>query len=189
MCPVLSEGLAGKWRRLVTHALVREACAKTAAISNPNIKYVDSVLRGWYSEEKKDSTKPADQADLLARVRALYERDREENRRKTEELRNRVFTEVPRVSEIMAELKDASYKLSRAMFTGGSGKAAAEGQRQRIKALSEEKARLLREAGFSEDATDMIYTCAKCKDTGELEDGTRCSCFAEKLALVQSGLL
>ncbi|MBQ6014516.1 MAG: DnaD domain protein [Firmicutes bacterium] len=168
---------------------ILEACAKTAAISNPNIKYVDSVLRGWYSEEKKDSTKPADQADLLARVRALYERDREENRRKTEELRNRVFTEVPRVSEIMAELKDASYKLSRAMFTGGSGKAAAEGQRQRIKALSEEKARLLREAGFSEDATDMIYTCAKCKDTGELEDGTRCSCFAEKLALVQSGLL
>ncbi|MBQ3921538.1 MAG: DnaD domain protein, partial [Firmicutes bacterium] len=31
---------------------VLEACQKTAGIANPNIKYVDSILRDWKSEEK-----------------------------------------------------------------------------------------------------------------------------------------
>ena len=33
----------------------------------------------------------------------------------------------------------------------------------------------------TENATDKIYSCAKCKDTGVLEDGSPCTCYAEKL--------
>ncbi len=169
---------------------ILEACSKTVSISNPNIKYVDAVLRGWREEEKKqESGEKSGEADLFARVSELYEKDRAENRRKTEELRARVFSEIPRVREIIDEQKDASYKLSRAMFAGGSGRASAEAQKKRIKELAEEKARLLKAAGFGENATDMIYTCPKCRDTGELEDGSRCSCFNEKLTLLRNGLL
>ena len=34
------------------------------------------------------------------------------------------------------------------------------------------------------DALDTIYDCAKCKDTGLLDDGSRCSCFKEKAAML-----
>ena len=44
-----------------------------------------------------------------------------------------------------------------------------------------EKKELLTKAGYSENATDPIYTCPKCKDTGVLEDGSTCSCYGEIL--------
>ncbi|MBR0140378.1 MAG: DnaD domain protein [Firmicutes bacterium] len=166
---------------------ILEACAKTVSISNPNIKYVDSVLRGW-SEEAKKPQKAASKTDLIARVMELYKKDREENEKKTSEQRARIYKEIPRVEAIEGEMKEASYRLSRALFTAG-GEKLAEAQRKKLKELTDERSSLLKAAGYSENAVDRIYTCSRCRDTGLLEDDSRCPCFDEKLALVQSGLL
>ena len=38
------------------------------------------------------------------------------------------------------------------------------------------------ENNFKIDYMDPVYTCALCRDTGVLDTGERCGCFARKLA-------
>ncbi len=162
---------------------ILEACAKSSGISNPNINYVDSVLKAWYKEEKDPGEKSPE--DLFARINAMYQQEREENIRKTEENRRRICARIPRMSDIQEELKDAGYKMAKANFSGASGRSVIAAQKARIEALNKEKADLLRQEGLSPQAMDPIYTCPYCKDTGELDDGSRCSCFGTKLALLR----
>ncbi len=157
---------------------VLEACQKTAGIANPNIKYVDSVLRDWKSEEKNEG-----EGSLIREVEKSYEREREENRKKTEKRRAEVFAALPEVKEISEELKGCSIKLSKAAL---SGKSDLESERRKVADLRNRRKELLVAAGFPEDATDNIYTCRICRDTGEKEDGTRCECFDRKLAALRS---
>ena len=70
------------------------------------------------------------------------------------------------------------------MLMGENGKEPAARERKKIESLREERRRLLAEAGYSANALDPIYTCSKCKDTGLLEDGGRCSCYQEKMRLL-----
>ena len=60
-------------------------------------------------------------------------------------------------------------------------KRADELQKQ-MRELSEEKAYLLTEHNYAMDYMEHPYTCEKCKDTGTLDNGERCSCFSEKLS-------
>ena len=50
--------------------------------------------------------------------------------------------------------------------------------------LSARKASLLAANGYEENALEAVYDCPKCRDTGVLEDGSRCSCFAEKAEML-----
>ena len=157
---------------------VMEACDKTSGISNPNLNYVNSVLRGWYAEEHGKNEEVSEK-NLFAAVEQLYADDREKNKKKTEELRRRVFERVPRVETIMTELRDSNFRLSKLVLSGN--KSGLEKERRNAAKLLEEKKALLAAAGFAEDATDNIYTCRKCRDTGILESGERCTCYNEKL--------
>ena len=161
---------------------IKEACSKTAGISNPNINYVDAVLTAWYKESGKA---PEDDKELVtSKIERMYEKDRTENAAKTEAIRREVFTKIPRTKAIMEELRSCSINVSRYMLMGESGKASAAAERAKIEALRKERTRLLTDAGYGPDALDQIYTCSKCKDTGLLEDGRRCSCYGEKLRLL-----
>ncbi len=162
---------------------ILDACRRTTGISNPNINYVNSVLSAWRRESEKEAG-GEQQQEIFSGVEALYERDRRENARKTAETRERIFTEIPRIRDILDELKDTGYQISKAVLAGAGGKERAAALRRRSEALNAEKAELLRAAGYSENATDMIYTCAKCRDTGYLDDGSRCSCYYEKAELL-----
>ena len=163
---------------------ILEACAKTAGISNPNIKYVDKVLRNWYTEEH--SAGERSETEIMAAVNVLYEEDRRRNEAEVQARRKEIYAKLPRLEEINSEMKDTGFRISKAAFMGENGKATIARERSRMKRLSEERAELLKKNGYAPDALDMRYTCAKCRDTGELEDGSRCSCYGEKLALVRS---
>jgi DNA replication protein DnaC len=84
----------------------------------------------------------------------------------------------------MEELRRCSVDVSRCMLMGESGRERADQLRARIESLRAERARLLTAGGYSPQALDTIYTCSKCRDTGLLEDGTRCSCYQDKLRLL-----
>ncbi len=161
---------------------IREACSKTAGISNPNINYVDAVLTAWH----KESGRALEDSEglLTSRIEQLYEKDRQQNAAKTEAVRREIFTRIPRIKTIMEELRSCSFNVSRYMLMGENGKASAAGERKKIEALRAERAKLLNEAGYAANALDTVYTCSKCKDTGLLEDGTRCSCYKEKMDLL-----
>jgi len=160
---------------------VLEACNRTSGISNPNINYVNSVLKGWYEEQHAD---PLKSVNVFALVEKSYERDREENNRKTEERRHKVVTEIPRISAIMNEMREIGMRRSRG-FLKGLSQTELDADRRKMAQLQEEKKTLLQQAGFPENAIDKIYTCPKCRDTGLLEDGSRCSCYDSKLQLVR----
>jgi len=159
-----------------------EACEKTTRIASPNLSYVNTVLVG---ESKLTAEKPRGE-DLFARVEAMYVRAREKNQALYEERIREIYTQLPRVREIAGELKDARYKVSKSFLAGFDGKKIADEQRKRIDGLVKEKRALLKDAGYGENATDMIYDCPDCKDTGLDENGERCHCYSEKLAMLQN---
>lgn len=161
---------------------VFEACKYTSGITNPNINYVDRVLTSWYKEANGETEVSKEAA--VTRVEKLYEMDRLTNAAKTEKIRNEIFTGIPRIKVIMEELRQCSVSLSQAMLLGPGGENLIKRERAKAEALNKEKTELLTSHGYSSNAMDTIYTCSKCRDLGFLEDGSRCSCYAEKLQLV-----
>jgi len=159
---------------------VLSACKATTGISSPNINYVDSVLVNRYQKarEEKEGT-----GNSYSKIQALYQKTREENAEKTAKRRHEIVTLIPRLGQILEEQKDFGYKLAKAMLAGN--KAEVEGIRSSRDALEAEKKQLLIENGLNENVLDPIYTCKKCQDTGVLEDGGTCSCYAEKLMLIK----
>ncbi|NMA93482.1 MAG: hypothetical protein GX975_02335, partial [Clostridiales bacterium] len=111
----------------------------------------------------------------------LYAQDREQNALREEKIRTEIYSKIPRIKEIKEELGTLSFNISRYMLMGANGKEAVSRERARAEELGRERAELLIRAGYSADAMDSIYTCSKCRDTGLLEDGTTCSCYADKL--------
>ena len=158
---------------------VLEACRKTSGISNPNINYINSVLTAWNREEKGE-TGSGDSESLYKRVMDLYEKERTNNEIRTQENLEQVFRKAPRVREILRELREASYRMSKAMLMGVNGKDAVRREQEIMDGLLQEKERLLLENGLSPDSTETVYTCKECRDTGLLENGERCPCFNEK---------
>ena len=159
---------------------VMDACRKTTGISNPNINYVNSVLTARYNEKNASEGEKISEENIFAKVSAMYEKIRQENAEKTERIRQDIFTKNPRIRSILEETKTAGIAVSRAMLRGGAGSAAVAREKEKIEALNREKTRLLAAAGYAPNALDTIYSCSRCRDTGMLDDGSRCPCFKEK---------
>ncbi len=167
---------------------VLEACKKTAGIGNPNIKYIHSVLRSWFRDEhgtdpaSKEGplTDPDDPSKVTAafvrKRTAEYEALRAKEEADAERRREAVYAKFPRVREIEQERHALAMNLTR-LALGGTGFGASSAMRKRLDALEQEKKRILDEAGLAPDELEIRYTCPKCRDTGYLEDGTRCTCF------------
>lgn len=158
---------------------VLEACRKTSGISNPNINYINTVLTAWKREETGGPVK-GDADSLYKRVMALYEKERGDNEIRTRENLEQVFAKAPRIRDIIRELREASYRMSKAMLMGANGQDALRREEEIIRRLTGEKESLLKASGFSPDMTETVYTCRACRDTGLLENGERCPCFKEK---------
>lgn len=168
--------LMRKWFKDYGFSLDRvlEACRKTTGISSPSISYIDTVLTNWFNESKEKAEDGI--TNSYAKIQELYAKRREENAAKSAERRREIFTQVPRLGDICSELKDCGYKLAKALLSGDPS--ALEGIKENQKKLEDEKRYLLEKEGWPVNALDPIYSCTRCQDTGVLEDGTTCSCFA-----------
>ena len=164
---------------------VLEACKKTSGISSPSINYINSILVSKKAE--KDSEDEEGNAKLLKAVEERYEALRNENAAKAAKIRERIYTDIPRLRDISDELMSLGIQISRGILKGAAGMAGLQETREKQKALTEERKRLLSENGYKENALDPVYTCKKCSDTGILEDGKRCSCFYDRLQEVKNG--
>lgn len=162
---------------------VLEACKKTSGITNPNLNYINSVLKGWKTEGKiKDSQAKTPKTSLINTLIKSYDDLREKNEHESEKRRAEIYQKVPRIKQIDEEIRDLSFEISRLMLTRASN-IQSESARLRSKALklNEEKAYLLTESNYRPNYLDPIYDCELCKDTGQLDDGQRCQCFIIKL--------
>lgn len=165
---------------------VLEACKKTSGISNPNINYVHSILKAWNSGEERPKGGAAALGDgkinPVNQIFQAYEKLRMKREQEAEERRQQVYQSLPRIQEIEDEQRTIGLQISRQMLSGSQ--AARDKIRElkaRVDQLNAEKAYTMTEHNLRPDYMDVVYDCVRCKDTGTLEDGQRCSCFQEKL--------
>ncbi|MBQ9960644.1 MAG: DnaD domain protein [Firmicutes bacterium] len=159
---------------------VLEACIKGSFISNPNLRYVNGILEKWYDEAKAcghnvNCKLSVTQADLNKYYEFLRKKAEEDAQARKAE----VYQKIPRIEEVDKELIVLGKKLSRSLL-GGDSKSLAE-EKRLMNLLEEERAVLLTENNFSEDYTDIKYSCSQCNDTGVSEDGGRCECTKKRI--------
>ena len=161
------------------------ACSKTSGISNPNINYVNKVLINWYEEQSSGQAGAGSDSDSKREVGSgevlkYFETLRRKNEEAAEERRQAVYDAVPRIKEIEDELTGISSEMSRMIISDRvDRKEAMDSLKKRMDYLNTEKAFLLTDNGFEIDHMDVKHRCPECKDTGMLETGEKCKCFAE----------
>lgn len=121
--------------------------------------------------------------DIYNQIAIMYENDRADNERKTEQRKQSVYGKIPRIKEIDEELVIQSIELGKIMV-GGECLTVKEEKfaeyEKHMKQLREEKEQLLIENNFSKNYLEPIFTCEICKDTGN--DGLKkCACFHKRI--------
>ena len=160
---------------------VLKACSRTSGIPNPNINYVNGILRNWSSGKTGPSgTRAPSGKNAVAAVNRLYEQIRRRNTEVREEHRKEIYRKIPQVRELEERLRKTNMAFTKMALGGGNRNTAAALEQEREE-LTARKNTLLQQYGYPADYMDLRYECEKCKDTGLLDDGSRCSCFAEKL--------
>ncbi len=103
----------------------------------------------------------------LARIR---EENRAEQTRRIEEVRSK----NPDYTRIERALSQQGTALVRRVL---EGRAEISDIEDAVRKLQKEREELLLKEGFSKDYLEDIYSCTDCRDTGFLEDGSRCGCL------------
>jgi DnaD/phage-associated family protein len=172
---------------------ILEACSRTSGISNPNINYVNSILRNWSGAGGQSSRsaagngngnrRPAQgaQGNAVSAIMRMYEDARKRNTEIQEAHKKEIYGKIPRIREIDDRMKKAVVAMMKLSINGERDSATSRSYSQETDELQKEKTALLQQNGYPEDYMELHYDCSKCRDTGVLDDGSRCSCFAEKL--------
>ena len=151
---------------------ILEACKKTIGIGNPNIKYVDAVVRGKKEDESRGPARSV--------VLAYYEVLRKEAEDRARKARETVYEAVPAIRGIDEESVRLSRAMTGSLLGGGVDKAdELAGIRRRLDDLEQQKTRLLTEHNVPVDYATPRYRCRICQDTG-ITDGGLCVCYAER---------
>lgn len=125
------------------------------------------------------------QYDAIMRA---YGRQQIENHHRLEERRQEIYRKLPVIRELEAEIASRSVACARKLLEGDSG--ALEQLRGDLQDLREQKALIIKAAGYPDNFLELQYRCADCRDTG-LIDGKKCHCFLKaqmKLLHDQSNL-
>lgn len=139
---------------------------------NKNINYLDKIIK---TELKAHEITADDVKKYIKSV--IYERSINRWREKQKIIERDVdgYKEIVKKQNELRELE------SRLMFSEDKNK------KDRIKNIQDEKAglikkrdELLKKHGFTADDLEIEYACSKCKDSGVLPNGWRCSCVKEK---------
>ena len=117
-----------------------------------------------------------------------YGRQQIENHHKLEERRKEIYARLPVVRQLEAEIAERSVACAKKLLEGD--KSVLDRLKEDLRDLREQKALIIRAAGYSDDYLELHYRCPDCRDTG-LIDGRKCHCFLQaqmKLLHAQSNL-
>ena len=117
-----------------------------------------------------------------------YGRQQIENHHKLEERRKEIYARLPVVRQLEAEIAERSVACAKKLLEGD--KRVLDRLKEDLKDLREQKALIIRAAGYPDDYLELHYRCPDCRDTG-LIDGRKCHCFLQaqmKLLHAQSNL-
>lgn len=109
-----------------------------------------------------------------------YEELRRLHLHELEDRAAKVRLEIPEYADIEAEITSLYIKRTKLRIKPDPG-ISDEQLKARIDELVKKQDELLASKGLSRSYLQLEYTCPECKDTGYLEDGTKCSCFRQKI--------
>lgn len=154
------------------------ACDRTSGISNPNINYVNTVLR-----KGKGYSDPKEKAEGVSNnvVRQYYsylrKRAEDEARKRRTEMEKR----VPELARLEEELLSARQELTKAMISGGVDKREkVSGVKDRIRKIEADRDRIMAENNIPAGYDNVRYSCRICGDTGLAKNGSRCRCWEQR---------
>lgn len=119
--------------------------------------------------------------ETILAVKADYARKWERAAAAADARRTEVELALPRVREIDRELSGTAPLVMRAALSGEGWETAFAEIKAHNLALQAEKTKLLEDAGFPADYTDIRYECPECKDTGYV-GSTMCRCMKREMA-------
>ncbi len=111
----------------------------------------------------------------ISDVLAEYSRIQQKNEKETARRRNEVYTRVPQLKTLHDQLEALLIARPKLKLRGEPDNS------DQIKALRQLSEALLAGAGYDAHYLDPIYSCMLCRDTGLLEDTTRCECFKKRM--------
>ena len=111
------------------------------------------------------------QYDAIMRA---YGRQQIENHHQLEERRREIYRKLPVIRELEAEIAGRSVACARKLLEGETG--VLDKLREDLQDLREQKALIIKAAGYPDNYLELQYRCPDCRDTG-LVDGKKCHCF------------
>ncbi len=159
---------------------VISACAKTSGISNPNINYVDKVIRGMRQDAQAVRNQPAPAvANFDEAAERYYEYLRTKAKKELEQRRTAMYAKHPLLKQMREQIRKDTMELTRRMIRrGGVGTDdRIQELEKEIEALRFEEKRILKSEGVDDNYLDIQYSCPICNDTGKNDEGAKCICF------------
>ena len=108
-----------------------------------------------------------------------YEKKRDRNRHEAAARRERVYKAIPAFKELEASVSTVSVAMAKKMLDGDD--TALTELHTSLKNISQDKEKLLTEAGFPTDYLAPLYDCPDCRDTGYIANAAglkeKCHCF------------
>ncbi|MDO5040699.1 MAG: ATP-binding protein [Peptoniphilus sp.] len=119
--------------------------------------------------------------EVYRKIDREYEIQRDKNQQELEDRKTEIYAKIPAVKKIDELILKLALEASIQQIKSPSG----EGLRkinQDIYDLKNEKIKILKEKNYPQDYLNLQYKCAKCKDTGYLDNGAKCDCLKVKLS-------
>lgn len=111
----------------------------------------------------------------ISDVLAEYSRIQQKNGKESVRRRNEVYMRVPQLKALHEQLEALLIARPKLKLTGEADNS------EHIKVLRAQSEAMLACAGYDASYLDPIYSCPDCRDTGLLEDTTRCQCFKKRV--------
>ncbi|WP_427340531.1 ATP-binding protein [Caloranaerobacter sp. DY30410] len=119
---------------------------------------------------------------IINEILREYERKRDKALYEQKLRQNEVYSKIPKLKEIDKLISKTGLMISKAIINNPENyNDKIEEIKNKLEELKREKAILLTENNIPLEYMDINYECNKCKDTGFLEDGSKCSCFKQAL--------
>ncbi|WP_308533853.1 ATP-binding protein [uncultured Peptoniphilus sp.] len=114
--------------------------------------------------------------ELGQEISLHYENIRLKNMDLLSQRKNEIYRKIPDIKNLDAFISELALKSCREIFAKPDSSLVLEAT-QEISELKDQKRKILKAKGYPENYLDMPYDCHICKDTGFLEDGSKCSCL------------
>jgi len=154
-----------------------ELAEKTKGVGN-KLRYLEGIIRKE-REKSGEGGKAAGPSGGMAARNEYYRKLRNKN----EDLAAARLEEAYKASPAVKDADDETVRLNAeilGILTSGMAdkKSAVSRLYKEAKSAGEARKKALKEAGFAEDYTEVKYDCARCRDSGVLENGSSCDCYA-----------